>query len=117
MLHSLFVAAFNGGDLDALVALYEPGAALVTQERVTQTDANQLRTSFQSLIVMKGKMAINTVYVIEADSIALLRWVWSLESSAADGTSVTRKGQSIEVARRQQDSSWRFVIDHPFGAL
>lgn len=117
MLHSLFVAAFNSGDLDALMALYEPGTALVTAEGVTQTGAEQLRTSFQALIGMKGKMAIDTVYVIEADGIALLRGSWSLESSAPDGAPVTMKGQSIEVARRRRDGSWRFVIDHPFGAM
>ncbi len=117
MLHSLFVAAFNSGDLGALVALYEPGAALATPEGATRTGAEQLRTSFQALIGMKGKMAIDTVYVIEADGIALLRGSWSLESSAPDGAPVTMKGQSIEVARRRQDGLWRFVIDHPFGAM
>jgi ketosteroid isomerase-like protein len=117
MLHSLFVTAFNNGDLDALVALYEPGSALATAEGETQTGAKQLRTSFQALIGVKGKMAIDTVYVIEADGIALLRGSWNLESSASDGTSVTMKGQSIEVARKQQDGSWCFVIDHPFGAV
>ncbi|MCP9471398.1 MAG: DUF4440 domain-containing protein [Nitrospira sp.] len=117
MLHSLFIAAFNSGNLDALVALYEPGAALVTPEGATQTGAGQLRTSFQALIGMKGRMTIDTVCVIEADGIALLRGSWSLESSAPDGAPVTMKGQSIEAARRQQDGSWRFIIDHPFGAM
>jgi ketosteroid isomerase-like protein len=117
MLHSLFAAAFNNGDLDALVALYEPGAALATQEGVTQTGAKQLRTSFQALIGMKGKMAMDTVYVIEADGIALLRGSWNLESSASDGAPVAMQGRSIEVARKQQDGSWLFVIDHPFGAM
>ncbi|MCP9446029.1 MAG: DUF4440 domain-containing protein [Nitrospira sp.] len=116
-LHAFFAAAFNSGDLDALVALYEPGAALATPEGLTQTGATQLRTSLQALIGMKGKMAIDTVYVIEADGIALLRGSWSLESSAPDGAPVTMKGQSIEVARRQHDGLWRFVIDHPFGAM
>ncbi|CUQ65056.1 YybH family protein [Candidatus Nitrospira inopinata] len=61
MLHSLFVTAFTNGDLDALVALYDPGAALATPEGETQTGAEQLRTSFHALIGMKGKMAIDTV--------------------------------------------------------
>ncbi|MCP9439653.1 MAG: DUF4440 domain-containing protein [Nitrospira sp.] len=117
MLHSLFVAAFNSGDLDALVALYEPGAALVTQEGLTQRGAKQLRTSFQALVGMKGKVAIDTVCVIEAEDIALLRGSWNLESSTPDGPPVIMKGQSIEVGRRQQDGSWLFVIDHPLGAM
>lgn len=66
---------------------------------------------------MKGKVAIDTVYVIEAERLVLLRGFWSLESVTPDGTSVTVKGQSIEVGRRQQDDSWLFVIDHPVGAM
>jgi ketosteroid isomerase-like protein len=66
---------------------------------------------------MKGKMAIDTTYVVETDGIALLRGSWSVENMTPVGKAVTMKGHSIEVARRQPDGSWLFVIDHPFGAM
>jgi ketosteroid isomerase-like protein len=116
-LHSLFVAAFNSGDLDALLALYEPNAALATQSGLTQVGTEKLGDSFRTVIGMKGTMSIDTAYAIEADGIALLRGAWSLESLTPVGKPVTMKGHSIEVARRQQDGSWLFVIDHPFGAM
>lgn len=116
-LQSLFVAAFNSSDLDALLALYEPNAALATQSGVPQVGTDKLEDSFRTIIGMKGKMAIDTTYAVETDDIALLRGSWSMESLTPVGKAVTMKGQSIEVARRQPDGSWLFVIDHPFGAM
>jgi len=116
-LQSLFVNAFNSGDLDALLALYEPNAALATQSGVTQVGTEKLGDSFRTVIGMKGKMAIDTTYAVETDGIALLRGSWSMESMTPVGKAVTMKGHSIEVARRQPDGSWLFVIDHPFGAM
>ena len=116
-LHSLFIAAFNSGDLDALLGLYEPNAALATQSGLTQVGTEKLGDSFRTIVGMRGKMAIDTTYVVETDGIALLRGSWSMESLTPVGKAVTMKGQSIEVARRQPDGSWLFVIDHPFGAM
>lgn len=116
-LQSLFVAAFNSGDLDAILALYEPNAALATQSGLTQVGTEKLGDSFRTIVGMKGKMAIDTAYAVETDGIALLRGAWSLESMTPAGKPVAMKGHSIEVARRQPDGSWLFVIDHPFGAM
>jgi len=116
-LQSLFVAAFNSSDLNALLALYEPNAALATQSGLPQVGTEKLGDSFRTIIGMKGKMAIDTIYAVETDGIALLRGSWSMESMTPVGKAVTMKGHSIEVARRQPDGSWLFVIDHPFGAM
>lgn len=116
-LQSLFVTAFNTGDLDAILALYEPNAALATQSGVPQVGMEKLGDSFRTIVGMRGKMSIDTTYVVETDGIALLRGAWSMESMTPVGKAVTMKGHSIEVARRQPDGSWRFVIDHPFGAM
>lgn len=82
-----------------------------------QVGTEKLGDSFRTIIGMKGKMSIDTVYAIEADGIALLRGAWSMEGLTPVGKPVTMNGQSIEVAGRQADGSWLFVIDHPFGAM
>jgi ketosteroid isomerase-like protein len=40
------------------------------------------------------------------------RW---LEGTGADGKPMKIEGQSAEVARRQPDRTWLFVIDNPYG--
>lgn len=77
----------------------------------------KLGDSFRTVIGMKGKMAIDTTYAVETEGSALLRGSWSMERMTPVGKAVTMKGHSIEVARRQPDGSWLFVIDHPFGAM
>jgi ketosteroid isomerase-like protein len=55
-------------------------------------------------------------YAIEAGDLALLRGEWQLKGTGPDGRSLETAGNDIEVARRQADGTWRFVIDHAFGA-
>ena len=40
---------------------------------------------------------------------------WVLEGTGPDGKPIKMEGQSAEVARRQPDGTWLFVIDNPFG--
>jgi ketosteroid isomerase-like protein len=35
--------------------------------------------------------------------------------TGADGKPIEMRGKSIEVAKRQSDGGWRFVIDSPCG--
>jgi ketosteroid isomerase-like protein len=41
---------------------------------------------------------------------------WQLTATGPDGSPISMTGHSAEVARRQPDGSWRFVIDNPFVA-
>ncbi len=41
---------------------------------------------------------------------------WTLEGTQPDGTPITISGQSADVLRRQTDSTWRLLIDDPWGA-
>jgi ketosteroid isomerase-like protein len=59
---------------------------------------------------------MQTTYCVESGDTALLCGKWQLSGNGPDGSAVEMRGNSIEVVRRQNDGSWRFVIDHPFGA-
>src|SRR4029450_10309582 len=47
--------------------------------------------------------------------LALTTSKWVLEGIGADGKPARMEGQSAEVARRQPDGTWLFVIDNPYG--
>jgi ketosteroid isomerase-like protein len=51
----------------------------------------------------------------EAGDLALTTSKWVLEGIGADGKPARMEGQSAEVARRQPDGTWLFVIDNPYG--
>ena len=55
--------------------------------------------------------------VLEAKGTALVINKWILRGTQPNGTPITMSGQSADVLRRQQDGTWRVLIDDPWGAL
>jgi uncharacterized protein (TIGR02246 family) len=106
--HVLFLDAFNRADIDALIALYEPGATLVTGSgRAVGGDA--IRAAYEHILAGGPRMELETRAVIEsAEGLAVLhaRWTYFRGKDAV-------RGLSTEVVRRQPDGSWLFVIDEP----
>lgn len=115
--HLLFVKAFNARDLASLTALYESDAGMVAQpgqQAVIGIEA--LREVLQGFLALKGTIDIQTKSVIQAGDIALLRSQWHLTGTGPDGQPIEMSHNDTEVVRRQLNGSWRYVIDHSFGA-
>ena len=116
-IHKLFTAAFNAGNLEALMALYEPDAQVVPQPGHITSGHEAIRQALRLYLAMKGTMQVTTRYVIRGATIALLGGQWNLTASAPDGRSIEMmRGKSVEIARRQPTGEWLLTIDHPFGA-
>lgn len=110
-LHKLFSEAFNAGDVEGLVRLYEPNAMMASPERETITGTDAIREMYQGF-VGAGRMAIETIVAFESpDGLALLHGQWTLYDQSG---AVSMSGKSSETARKQPDGSWRYVIDNPF---
>ncbi len=116
-LHTLFVAGFNRGDLDALLELYEPEAAVVTATPGTVIHGlDAIRDVLAGLLAYKGQITINTRWVSTAGDLALLHGEWVLPgTNPTTGQPVTISALNTEVARLQVDGRWLFSIDDPFG--
>ena len=114
--HQRFAEAFSSGDLEALVALYEPEASLVPQPGQVVTGREGIRQALQVFLALKPRIKLETKRVTQAGDIALLCSKWSLTGTGPDGMATQISGNGIEVVRRQPDGTWRFIIDQPFGA-
>jgi uncharacterized protein (TIGR02246 family) len=107
-IHTLFVDAFNRGDVEALVALYEAGAVLVTRDG-TVVGHDAIRQAYKTMLGGNARMELTTGTVLEsAEGLAVLHASWTYHR----GGTATR-GLSTEVVRRQPDGTWLFVIDEP----
>ena len=107
-IHKLFLDAFNRADLDALAALYEPNAVLVTQAE-TAVGRDAIRAAYRRILSDGGRMELQTRTVVDSgDGLALLHAAWTFHRN---GTAIS--GISTEVVRRQADGSWLFVLDEP----
>ncbi len=121
-LHRVFAEAFDSGDVDTLVALYEPGAALIVQpgeEPVKGTEA--IREAYNGVLswfAEKPKFELRFCKAFQAghdDDLALVISRWTLTGRWQDGSPLEMTGQTADVVRRQADGTWRLAIDNPFG--
>lgn len=64
---------------------------------------------------MKPKLTVTSKILGQCNDIALMTRRWTLSGIGADGNAVQMTGQSAEVARREPDGSWLFVVDAPWG--
>lgn len=99
--------------LDALVALYEPGAVFVPSPGVVHTGRSQIGGALAEILGLSPVMETNVRAVHQADDVALVIVDWSLRGTSPDGSAVAQSGQSADVLRRQSDGTWRVLIDHP----
>ncbi len=64
-IHSLFQAAFNCGDVEALLSLYEPDAILIVGGKQV-TGSQNIKASFHSVLSVGPQMNLTTRSVIES---------------------------------------------------
>jgi uncharacterized protein (TIGR02246 family) len=117
-IHGLFEQAFNDGDIEALMALYEPDAALVPQPGVTAEGGDAIRDALRWFLDRRGRIALETKLVVRVGDLAYLANRWSLSGGTMpDGSPAELGATTAEVARRQADGTWLYVIDNAWGDL
>ena len=109
------VTGINSGDLESLLPLYESDAAFASRPGSLAHGAPGVREALTGFISMKGKLDLDVTRVLEVDDLALVIGVWSFNGTGADGEPVQLEARNADVLRRQDDGSWRFVIDNPWG--
>jgi uncharacterized protein (TIGR02246 family) len=109
------VEGINTGNLDGLMALYEPDAAFAAQPGSLAQGLTGIRASLAAFVDLRGTLDLKVTRILEAGGLALVAGVWSFTGTAPDGTAVQLSARNADVLRRQPDGSWRFVIDNPWG--
>jgi len=108
-------SAFNDGNIDAVMATYEPRAVVVSEPGATVSGAEALRSMFAGFIAAKARFTFVGHEIVQAGDIAVHLTPWRMTGVAPDGSAMAGDGLSVAVLRRQQDGRWLMVIDHPFG--
>lgn len=104
-LSQLFAKHVGAGDIDAVVSLYEANAASPDEAGNVHSGLDAIRAAMKPFADMKPEIKCDPRKVIEAGDIAMIHNYWSMPGAT---------GHAIEVARRQPDGSWLYVIDDPF---
>ena len=99
-LECLFVARVNAGDVDGLLALFESDAVMAFEPGKLATGIEAIRQVFQDLVASGVKLTLG-------DQQPTLR----VGDLALGSTHLHDGGVTAEIARRQPDGTWRWVID------
>ncbi|WP_214405055.1 YybH family protein [Pseudonocardia lacus] len=97
-----FIERGNAGDVEGLVALYEPDAVLAFPPGSLASGHAQIRAVYERFV------AAAPVLVPGRQHPALVSGDLALTASTLTTGEVT-----VEIARRQPDGTWRWVVDQP----
>lgn len=110
----VFAAAFNTGDPDAIERVYEQAGVLVSSPGVPTTGADR-RAANARMASLGLPIEVRPRHVYVAEDIALLIVDWTIAGTTPDGEEVDIQGTATDVARRDAEGTWRYIIDNPFG--
>ena len=106
---SFFQRYMAAGDLDSVLSLYEREAVFLNASGEMRRGEQELRRELAPMAEAQTQFDFKIRQIIHAGDIALMHTDWTI-TSGQELMSVF----AIEVARRQADGSWRWLIGDPF---
>jgi uncharacterized protein (TIGR02246 family) len=110
-----FADRLSRGDIEGALELYEPEATFVVQPGTVVSGTEEIRQALVRFAELRPTLTGEIQGVREGGDVALVLNRWSLSGEGPDGP-VGMSGTSADVLRRQDDGSWRVLIDDPWGA-
>ncbi|HZY78864.1 MAG TPA: DUF4440 domain-containing protein [Cyclobacteriaceae bacterium] len=110
--HKSLAAAYNTGDLGTVLSMYDTNGIIVAAPESPVSGKEKFEAAVKGILAIKGTMEIKTVYCLESEDVAIGRSEWSIR----DGGELKVAAKGIELMKRQQDGTWKVLIDHAFGA-
>jgi ketosteroid isomerase-like protein len=104
----LFQQYMAEGDIDSVLSVYDPEAVILSQSREVKKGGDALRQELAPFAAAKAVFDFNIKQVVQSGNIALMHTDWKVSSPQQMSV------HAIEVARRQPDGTWRWLIGDPF---
>ena len=107
----LFVERLNGGDLDGLMALYEPGASHVREDGSVAVGHEEIRGVMEAFIALRPQLTSEIVEIVYGgDEMAVVTDRWQLRAHRADGEELDLAGRGMHMIRSRSDGAWRLLV-------
>jgi hypothetical protein len=94
-------------------AAFDEEDALFPTHHGTAKAAVEIRSVLQGYMASGAALEFDRQVAFETGDIALVQNAWTLTTAGGDKV----RGVTVEVARRQFDVVWKYVIDSPDGAV
>lgn len=112
---SSVIEGINTGNIDSLMMLYEPEACFAPKPGQVVKGQQNIRQNLQGFIDIKGRMKSEVKRVLQANDLALVISEWSFNGTDLGGKPVNLASTATDVLHQQYDSTWRIIIDNPWG--
>lgn len=117
-LMSLFAERAAAGDVDGLIALYEPEAVFEPQLGTVLRGTDQIRPALAELAALTPTVKYTEdPDCVVVDGVAIVSGNWTMTAQLPDGGTHREAGLSADVLRLQPDGSWLILIDQPRGSV
>jgi uncharacterized protein (TIGR02246 family) len=115
----MLLAALESGDIETSVDLYEPSAVLFKKSGQTMTGHEEIRKNNAFLIALKPQFNIEFIKTTFSGdgNLATNRMKAGMSGTSADGKKIEGQIHTLEVLRKQEDGSWRYIIDDTYGSM
>jgi ketosteroid isomerase-like protein len=104
----LFQQYMAEGDIDSVLSVYDLEAVFLNQSGEVKKGEEELRHELADFAASKAVFNFDIKQVIQSGDIALMHTKWKISSPQQMSV------YAIEVARRQPDGTWRWLIGDPF---
>jgi uncharacterized protein (TIGR02246 family) len=108
--------AFNRGDIDGMMALYEDDAVMLFEPGRVLRGREALANALRELSHSQFTARHHRQHVIEAGDLALWTSEWTVSGQAADGSPISLSGRNSVVFRRRRDGGWLVAVENPWGS-
>ncbi|MDH6489338.1 antibiotic biosynthesis monooxygenase [Streptomyces sp. SAI-127] len=108
-----YLDAYAARDVDAIMAVYAPGAAAVWEPGKAVSGA-QHREAVTEFLKREPKLSAKVSESYVAGDTAALVVDWSIEVPGAP--EMTGTGRGLDVLKKNAHGEWRYVITNPFGS-
>lgn len=114
-LAAAFARALAGGDVAAALALWAPGAKIVTADGAELQGHEAIGAALRALIDNGARVEIELERTIEAGDVAVGVGTLTLSGTGQDGEPFRQRSRSTVVYARAADGVWRIALDAPWG--
>ncbi|MFJ4652996.1 YybH family protein [Nocardia sp. NPDC088792] len=113
----VFEERLNAGDVEGVLALFAPDAAMRTTAGAVISGRAALHREISGTVAAGARLDnVRRHTLIGADT-ALLVTDWTMEIDGPDGVRVSPTGTTANVARRVGADEWRFAVLNPLGTI
>jgi len=110
-LHPALSAAFNAGDLEGVLACYDPMAVFVIKPGHVTDGPAELRAALQR-IIERGRLTIHPHTFVRSEDVVLALGNYTFSGRRRDGSPFKLEQGFADILRRQPDGNWLIAVDN-----